>query len=127
MEVVDPLMEEVVNVETLWEIFDLAFQCAGPMRNDRPDMKLVAEELWAIRTDYLKSNERGAENKLQLREVSSPLYPISCFSLSFSHPSMFCGYKSVQIGLKPNVVPLLLKKAQFKPYTMNLPHALPLF
>ncbi|GLU09627.1 hypothetical protein SLE2022_264760 [Rubroshorea leprosula] len=60
MEVVDPLMEEVVNVEILRKLFDLAFQCAGPVRNDRPDMKLVAEELWAIRADYLKSKERGA-------------------------------------------------------------------
>lgn len=56
-ELVDPLMEEMVNEEILGKLFELAFQCAGPVRNDRPDMKSVAEELWAIRADYVRSKD----------------------------------------------------------------------
>ena len=59
MELVDPMMEEVVDAEILVKIFALAIQCAAPGRNDRPEMKSVGEQLWAIRADYLKSSRRG--------------------------------------------------------------------
>ncbi|KAG4943003.1 hypothetical protein AAZX31_17G106400 [Glycine max] len=58
VELVDPLMEEAVNGDVLMKMFDLAFQCAAPIRTDRPDMKSVGEQLWAIRADYLKSARR---------------------------------------------------------------------
>nr|KYP44969.1 LOW QUALITY PROTEIN: Receptor-like protein kinase HERK 1 [Cajanus cajan] len=58
VELVDPLMEEAVNADVLMKMFDLAFQCAAPVRTDRPDMKSVGEQLWAIRADYLKSARR---------------------------------------------------------------------
>ncbi|CAL0325658.1 unnamed protein product [Lupinus luteus] len=58
VELVDPLMEEAVNRDVVMKIFDLAFQCAAPVRADRPDMKSVAEQLWTIRADYLKSARR---------------------------------------------------------------------
>ncbi|TYH68843.1 hypothetical protein ES332_D05G016500v1 [Gossypium tomentosum] len=59
-ELVDCMMEEVVDANILTNIFALAFQCAAPTRNDRPQMKSVAEELWGIRADYLKiSSRRG--------------------------------------------------------------------
>ncbi|XP_022755189.1 calmodulin-binding receptor-like cytoplasmic kinase 3 [Durio zibethinus] len=59
VELVDRMMEEVVDAEILVKIFALAFQCAAPIRNDRPEMKSVAEQLWAIRADYLKNSRRG--------------------------------------------------------------------
>lgn len=59
MELVDPLMEEVVDAEILSKIFGLAIQCAAPVRSDRPEMKLVAEQLWGIRMDYIRSVKRG--------------------------------------------------------------------
>lgn len=52
----DPSMQEAVKTEVLMKMFDLAFQCAAPVRADRPDMKAVGEHLWAIRADYLKSS-----------------------------------------------------------------------
>ncbi|XP_061350718.1 calmodulin-binding receptor-like cytoplasmic kinase 3 [Gastrolobium bilobum] len=58
VELVDPSMEEAVNADVLMKMFDLAFQCAAPIRSDRPDMKSVGEQLWAIRADYLKSAKR---------------------------------------------------------------------
>ncbi|TKY54800.1 Calmodulin-binding receptor cytoplasmic kinase 3 [Spatholobus suberectus] len=58
VELVDPMMEEAVNADVLMKMFDLAFQCAAPIRADRPDMKSVGEQLWAIRADYLKSARR---------------------------------------------------------------------
>ncbi|XWS17096.1 hypothetical protein CRYUN_Cryun33cG0038600 [Craigia yunnanensis] len=58
-ELVDRMMEEVVDTEILMKIFALAFQCAAPVRNDRPEMKSVGEQLWAIRADYLKNPRRG--------------------------------------------------------------------
>ncbi|OMO95989.1 hypothetical protein COLO4_15567 [Corchorus olitorius] len=58
VQLVDPAMEEVVDAEVLVKIFALAFQCAAPVRNDRPDMKSVGEQLWAIRADYLKSSRK---------------------------------------------------------------------
>ncbi|XP_021277581.1 calmodulin-binding receptor-like cytoplasmic kinase 3 [Herrania umbratica] len=58
VELVDPAMGEVVDAEILEKMFALAFQCAAPIRNDRPDMKSVAEQLWAIRADYLKGSRQ---------------------------------------------------------------------
>ncbi|XVE98405.1 hypothetical protein REPUB_Repub03eG0103900 [Reevesia pubescens] len=59
VELVDRMMDEVVDAEILVKIFALAFQCAAPVRNDRPEMKSVGEQLWAIRADYLKTSRRG--------------------------------------------------------------------
>lgn len=59
VELVDRMMEEVVDAEILVKMFALAFQCAAPIRKDRPEMKSVGEQLWAIRADYLKSSRRG--------------------------------------------------------------------
>ncbi|XP_012573542.1 calmodulin-binding receptor-like cytoplasmic kinase 3 isoform X2 [Cicer arietinum] len=58
VELLDPLMQEAVNTEVVVKMFDLAFNCAAPVRSDRPDMKTVGEQLWAIRADYLKSTAR---------------------------------------------------------------------
>ncbi|KAA8522972.1 hypothetical protein F0562_009395 [Nyssa sinensis] len=58
METIDPLMEEVVDVDILMKMFGLAIQCAAPTRDDRPDMKSVGEQLWGIRMDYLKSGRK---------------------------------------------------------------------
>ncbi|WCJ29998.1 calmodulin-binding receptor-like cytoplasmic kinase 3 [Euphorbia peplus] len=52
---VDPKMEERVDGEVLMKMFGLAIQCAAPIRADRPDMRTVGEQLWAIRADYVKS------------------------------------------------------------------------
>ncbi|KAL4302758.1 hypothetical protein GQ457_10G016420 [Hibiscus cannabinus] len=59
VDLVDQMMEEVVDSDVLVKMFALAFQCAAPVRNDRPEMKSVGEQLWAIRADYLKSSRRG--------------------------------------------------------------------
>ncbi|OVA03765.1 Protein kinase domain [Macleaya cordata] len=59
VEMLDPSMNEVVHVEILSKMFALGFQCAAPTRSDRPNMKEVGEQLWAIRMDYLKSVKRG--------------------------------------------------------------------
>lgn len=48
----DPLMQEPVGVRILKKMFRLAFECAAPGRADRPDMKAVGEQLWAIRMAY---------------------------------------------------------------------------
>ncbi|XP_058181603.1 calmodulin-binding receptor-like cytoplasmic kinase 3 isoform X2 [Rhododendron vialii] len=58
-EIVDPLMQEVVDEDILMKMFELAFHCAAPTRSDRPDMKAVGEQLWAVRMDYLRSGRRG--------------------------------------------------------------------
>ncbi|XP_026379802.1 calmodulin-binding receptor-like cytoplasmic kinase 3 [Papaver somniferum] len=58
-EMLDPSMKEVVHTGILLKMFSLAFQCAAPTRGDRPNMKEVAEQLWAIRMNYLKSVKRG--------------------------------------------------------------------
>lgn len=58
-ELVDPRMEEAVDTEMLAKIIGLAIQCAAPVRLDRPDMKIVGEQLWEIRVDYLKTVQRG--------------------------------------------------------------------
>ncbi|PIA42315.1 hypothetical protein AQUCO_02000038v1 [Aquilegia coerulea] len=54
----DPLMNEVVDARILSKMFSLAFQCAAPTRQDRPNMKEVGEQLWKIRTSYRKSVRR---------------------------------------------------------------------
>ncbi|PQQ08617.1 calmodulin-binding receptor-like cytoplasmic kinase 3 [Prunus yedoensis var. nudiflora] len=59
LELVDPALEEVVDAEVVVKIFDLAIQCAAPIRADRPDMKSVGEQLWTIRADYLRSVKKG--------------------------------------------------------------------
>ncbi|KAJ7978999.1 Kinase family protein [Quillaja saponaria] len=59
VELVDPLMEETVNASVLVKFVDLAFQCAAPIRADRPDMMSVQQQLWAIRADYHKKGKRG--------------------------------------------------------------------
>ncbi|KAL5786362.1 hypothetical protein ACOSQ2_008754 [Xanthoceras sorbifolium] len=56
LDMVDPLLKEVIDRETLMNIFGLAFQCAAPVRDDRPDMKAVGEQLWAVRADYFKKS-----------------------------------------------------------------------
>lgn len=55
----DPSMEEAVNEEILEKMFGLAFQCAAPVRSDRPTMKEVGEQLWSIRIDYLRIAKGG--------------------------------------------------------------------
>ncbi|BFG40155.1 hypothetical protein CerSpe_264290 [Prunus speciosa] len=59
LELVDHALEEVVDAEVVVKIFDLAIQCAAPIRADRPDMKSVGEQLWTIRADYLRSVKKG--------------------------------------------------------------------
>ncbi|KAJ4709069.1 Kinase family protein [Melia azedarach] len=59
LDMVDPLMKEVIRADILLKMFGLAIQCAAPIRNDRPDMKSVGEQLWAIRADCLKSVKGG--------------------------------------------------------------------
>lgn len=54
-EMMDPQMQEVVDREILLKIFGLAIQCAAPIRADRPDMKMVGEQLWGIRMDFMKT------------------------------------------------------------------------
>lgn len=59
----DPLMQEAVKTDVAVKMFDLAFNCAAPVRSDRPDMKTVGEQLWAIRADYLKSSSTTARRE----------------------------------------------------------------
>ncbi|RCV34402.1 hypothetical protein SEVIR_7G166000v4 [Setaria viridis] len=53
-DILDPMLTEVVNEDILNRIFDVAFQCVAPTREDRPHMKEVVERLWKIRRDYTK-------------------------------------------------------------------------
>lgn len=55
---VDPLMSEVVDTSVLEKMFDLAIQCVAPTGADRPDMNLVVEHLWGIRSDYIRSRTK---------------------------------------------------------------------
>ena len=59
VELVDPLMNEALNAEVITKMAELAFQCAAPIRTDRPDMKSVGEQLWTIRADYLRIAKKG--------------------------------------------------------------------
>lgn len=52
-------MNEVVDTSVLERMFDLAFQCVAPTVADRPDMNLVVEHLWSIRSDYIKSRTKN--------------------------------------------------------------------
>ncbi|KAJ8559919.1 hypothetical protein K7X08_003977 [Anisodus acutangulus] len=58
LEMLDPQMKESINGEILVKMFGLAIHCAAPTRKDRPDMKIVAEQLWSIRMDYLRNGRR---------------------------------------------------------------------
>ncbi|KAL8234992.1 hypothetical protein R6Q59_021092 [Mikania micrantha] len=58
MDLVDPQMKDAVDVKIFKKMLSLSFQCAAPTRVDRPEMKSVGEQLWAIRVKYLK---RGRE------------------------------------------------------------------
>ncbi|XP_039774938.1 calmodulin-binding receptor-like cytoplasmic kinase 3 isoform X2 [Panicum virgatum] len=53
-DILDPMLTEAINKDILNRIFDLAFQCVAPTREDRPHMKEVVERLWKIRRDYTK-------------------------------------------------------------------------
>ncbi|KAM0866367.1 hypothetical protein ACQ4PT_042682 [Festuca glaucescens] len=57
-EILDPLLEDRVDMEVLEMLLSLAFQCAAPTREDRPTMKEVVEQLWEIRKEYKKSVRR---------------------------------------------------------------------
>lgn len=57
-EMVDPSMNEVVDTSVLEKMFDLAIQCVAPTGADRPDMNLVAQHLWGIRSDYIRSRTK---------------------------------------------------------------------
>ncbi|KAK4762526.1 hypothetical protein SAY86_008294 [Trapa natans] len=58
-DLVDPRMEEAVDQEVLMAFFQLAVQCAAPVRGDRPDMRSVGEQLWQIRAVYNSSLRRS--------------------------------------------------------------------
>lgn len=59
LDVLDPQMREVIARNILMKMFGLAIQCVAPTRAERPDMKVVGEELWAIRMDYMRSGRRA--------------------------------------------------------------------
>ncbi|KAJ9551033.1 hypothetical protein OSB04_015078 [Centaurea solstitialis] len=59
MDLVDPMLKEGVDAQVFAKMLVLAFQCAAPTRADRPDMKAVGEQLWAIRMDYLRHGGKG--------------------------------------------------------------------
>lgn len=54
-EVLDPNLQEDLNVDVLTKMLRLAFHCAAPTRLNRPLMKEVGEQLWEIRKDFVKS------------------------------------------------------------------------
>lgn len=54
-EVLDPRLQEDVNIEVVTKMLSLAFHCAAPTRARRPLMKEVVEQLWEIRKDFGKS------------------------------------------------------------------------
>ncbi|XP_020590340.1 calmodulin-binding receptor-like cytoplasmic kinase 3 [Phalaenopsis equestris] len=51
-EVLDPKLQENVNLEVVRKMLSLAFHCAAPTRANRPLMKEVGEQLWEIRKDF---------------------------------------------------------------------------
>lgn len=59
IDLVDPRMEEAVDGEILVRFFELAIQCAAPVRADRPDMKSVGEQLWGIRAEHHRRPRGG--------------------------------------------------------------------
>nr|XP_043629273.1 calmodulin-binding receptor-like cytoplasmic kinase 3 [Erigeron canadensis] len=58
-DLVDPQMKESVDYKIFENMVDLAFQCAAPSGAYRPDMKMVGEQLWAYRMDYLRRDRRN--------------------------------------------------------------------
>lgn len=54
-EVLDPKLQEDVNLEVAAKMLSLAFHCAAPTRANRPLMKEVGEQLWEIRKDFGRS------------------------------------------------------------------------
>ncbi|RLM74838.1 calmodulin-binding receptor-like cytoplasmic kinase 3 [Panicum miliaceum] len=53
-DILDPMLTEAISEDILNRIFDVAFECVAPTREDRPHMKEVVERLWKIRRDYTK-------------------------------------------------------------------------
>lgn len=51
-EVLDPKLQEDVNLQVVRKMLSLAFHCAAPTRAHRPLMKEVGEQLWEIRKDF---------------------------------------------------------------------------
>ena len=51
-------MNEPIDEQPLAEIFALAFKCVAPGTVDRPDMKTVGEQLWAIRMEHHMARQR---------------------------------------------------------------------
>ncbi|MCO5572448.1 hypothetical protein L7F22_026203 [Adiantum nelumboides] len=52
-DILDPKLERSKSAHLVaGKLSKLAFQCSAPMRHDRPDMKQVAEYLWAVRKEY---------------------------------------------------------------------------
>ncbi|XP_062226098.1 calmodulin-binding receptor-like cytoplasmic kinase 3 [Phragmites australis] len=58
-DILDPMLTEAVNEDILNKIFEVAFQCVAPTRDDRPPMKEVVERLWKIRRDFAKTRRRA--------------------------------------------------------------------
>eukprot|EP00250_Pteridium_aquilinum_P017029 c23418_g2_i1 orf=230-1459(+) len=52
-DILDPRLEKTnATCRVMEKIFELAFQCSAPTKQDRPSMKQAAEYLWSIRKDY---------------------------------------------------------------------------
>lgn len=54
-EVLDPRLQEDVNLDFVTKMLNLAFNCAAPTRVKRPVMKEVVEQLWEIRKEFGRS------------------------------------------------------------------------
>lgn len=59
MAILDPLLNEAVDGEVVMKMLNLAFDCAAPIRAERPEMKEVGERLWEIRKEYGKKHSGG--------------------------------------------------------------------
>ncbi|KAI5081985.1 hypothetical protein GOP47_0001728 [Adiantum capillus-veneris] len=60
-ELVDPRMD--VSTDALFAVekmFEVAFQCVAPTRQERPTMKKVSEFLWMVRKDCQRSQNGGS-------------------------------------------------------------------
>ncbi|CAN6449867.1 unnamed protein product [Victoria cruziana] len=53
LEILDPSLE-APGSDTVHDLFGLAFQCAAPVRSDRPTMEQAQKSLWSIRREYQK-------------------------------------------------------------------------
>lgn len=65
-EIIDPRLKNLTGALFVIEkMFDLAFQCSAPTRNDRPTMKKASEYLWTVRKDCqvlsLERTENGSK------------------------------------------------------------------